>query len=659
MRSASRWIVTPLCLGLLAAACADPPQRKTAAFGSGGGNGPGQQGQDSITGEGDPSPDAGADMDSGTADEKDAAPAPEPDAGPQCNVSADAARGFHCTYINRIASGILAPPDSGLPQIQGCRDFPPEVSEAEAQAACDEIFPALEGSVMVAAGPCDGTGAVGYCSDIHGSRDFAYHSDCNIMNSQGGSGSWACDKVVPDEAGWVCLSDESQSWERNCSGAGTDAGTPDTDAGQGDSCDAPSDGDQKTYRCEYVNGIASDAVGHDVSGCKQYSGTWTRAAAEADCKALVQADKGKTIAFAEGSCTEAGQNGYCVNGRGDREYSYEGGCNAAAQTSGAWACNNFGVGGQNASCASWVCAGVEPDRSCVVQSPASGKPGCRNFPFNTSEAAAKSACDAKGGTVNVGFCDTEGAVATCTTSDGAVDVYTSGSCSALEASCTGSFACLKEPEIWSCKVTDTGFGCSNLPGLFQPCDFCIDYSEAGGWTEASARANCETQPKYGSFGKFGTSPSCEESGYEERCVNDDGTRGYGDGRLGNDCEGSVEEVNAACEPTLTGIITCRYTDPNANGPACIDYPTKLGWTEQDATAHCLRQEGSAQLAGSSVKIDTDGTKSCLAVEGATTGTRCTTKLDASLDWFAYGPPAFVCSNFMSGTSGSGPFCSGY
>jgi hypothetical protein len=228
----------------------------------------------------------------------------------------------------------------------------------------------------------------------------------------------------------------------------------------------------------------------------------------------------------------------------------------------------------------------------------------------------------------------------------------------LKASCTGAFVCLKEPEIWSCQIKDTGLGCQWAAGSFD-CNYCVDYAEAEGWTEASARAACEDLNGNDSYRTFGTSPSCEDGGYKTRCVNDDGTRGYGDGQTGGDCDGTEEEIDAACEPTLTGIITCRYTDPNANGPACIDYPVNGGWTQQAATDHCLRQEGSDQLAGSTVRIITDGSNTCLGVEGKTDGTRCTTKLDADNTWYAYGPPAFVCTSFMSGTSSSGPFCSGY
>jgi len=643
-----------ITVGLLASACADSPAKQIAPFEPGGG----------TTG-GAPGPTTGVDMptngNSGNSTGGNGAkPDGGSDAGPQCIVPVDAPRGFHCNYINRVATGVLVAPDSGLDPIKGCKDFPVEVSEADALASCNELFPILEGSAEVSAGPCDMTGAMGFCSDSAGGRDFTYHAACDIESSATGDGSWACDTFGSNfgATGWTCLGDETKSWGGDSCTGGGDGGASDGGSEPSKSCDELPTGDGKTYSCNYTNGIASSALKHDVLGCKQYGGTWTKEDAEKDCKALTQADKAKAITFAESACSLAGTHGHCQNSRGDGEYSYEGGCNPKVNTSGAWACETFGIGGQDKSCASWTCAGKEPDRSCQIQNPGAGKPGCRNFPFDTTETEAKAYCDPAGGTVKVGFCETSGSVGTCTDSENGVDIFTSGLCPALETACEttagSTFLCLKEPEVWSCQIKDTGLGCTWIGG---DCEYCTDYAESEGWTEATAKAECEKDSKFDQYGTFGTTPSCEDGGYTDRCVNDDGTRGYGDGKLGNDCDGTEEPVQTKCEPVLTGIITCRYTDPNANGPACIDYPTK-DWTQGEAMTHCTEQAGANSA---SVALSSDGTKSCIAVEGASAGDRCASKLDAPNmeTWYGYGVPGFVCSNFLSGTGATGPFCQGY
>ena len=109
MRAANRLSLTSLALGLIASACAensdpggsvpfnsgnDPSTAgMTDAGAADGGNSPGQTDGGNTQ---PPTP-----MDAGSP----------PDAVQQCNVPQDAARGYRCTYINRIASGLLAPPD--------------------------------------------------------------------------------------------------------------------------------------------------------------------------------------------------------------------------------------------------------------------------------------------------------------------------------------------------------------------------------------------------------------------------------------------------------------------------------------------------------------------------------------------------------------------
>lgn len=631
-------------MGLLAAGCADSPVTTSSPFNAGStGN---QNPMDTPTGgqqmggnNGTPPADmdGGSDLDASGGANLDAGDGSQgsTDAGPLCNVPLNAARGFHCTYINRIATGILAPADSGLPQIQGCKDFPADVSEADVTAACEDIFPALDGSIEVSSGPCDTTGAVGYCSDIFGGRDFAYHSDCDITNSAGGSGSWACDKVVPDEAGWTCIADATKSWDRGCGEVAPDAGTSESDSGSSATCDDLPTGDGDTYHCNYTNDFAG------APGCKQYTGTWTQAAATTDCNGLIQAKDG-TAVFGTGPCSEEDAVGYCLNTRQDREYAYSGDCSDTSG-SGKWACDNFGIVGQDASCASFVCASSEPDRKCTYASPAAGKPSCVDLPFDTTASEATTLCN--GGTASEGKCSVTGAVATCTLAAGGREVYTTGLCFEHRANCTSpdAFECLVEEPVYSCHKSDNGLGCSLNPGSYT-CSWCVDYRQADGWTQAAAAARCSADtanPNGGtanvvSTPKTATAESCEATRTETtRCVVEvDGkeTRRYGE----PNCSGTSEPVPpTVCENT--GIISCRYSSTfTANN--CADFETKECWTEQQVQAHCAAQQGAQ---ANTVVVSTNNT--CLAE--TPTADRCAAETQGKA-WYAYGTPQNICTSFI-------------
>lgn len=632
-----------LSVGLLASGCADSPASQQSAYnpGSASDTTAGTQTGGEMPGNGSANPA----MDGGTkpvSQEMEDAGSAEDDGktdagavGPQCNVAKDATRGFHCTYINRIATGILAPADSGLPAIQGCKDFPADVSQGDVTTACEDIFPALEGSIMVSAGPCDLTNAKGYCSDIFGGRDFAYHANCDIADSAGGSGSWACDKVVPDEAGWTCLIDESKSWDRGCLNPG-DAGM--TDAGNnGNVCAVPADGDGKTYRCDYVNEFASDATSdkHDVVGCKEYRGTWTKSAAQDDCSKLTQADKSKPRTLSEASCPiEA--DGYCPNTRGDREYAYEGGC--SGNNSGAWACANV-----TACAQAWVCLG-EPDRRCVDKTPSSGEVSCTDLPFNTTAEAAGALCP--GHTVELGKCSTTGAIASCTLASGSVQVFSTGSCFDARESCKDTFKCLVEQPVYSCHKVDNGLGCTSIIpfGCATP-TWCVDYRQADGWTESSAAARCtldQANPNNGgtanvvSTFKKTTAESCAMARPETtRCVvavDAKSTLRYGE----PSCSGTSEPVPpTVCENS--GVISCRYSS-TFTASNCADFQTSECWTEAQVQTHCAAQQGAQ---ANTVVVSKGNT--CLAA--TPTADRCAAE-SAGKTWYAYGTPSNICTSFI-------------
>jgi hypothetical protein len=181
--------------------------------------------------------------------------------------------------------------------------------------------------------------------------------------------------------------------------------------------------------------------------------------------------------------------------------------------------------------------------------------------------------------------------------------------------------------------------------------YCVDYPESAGFTAQSAKAACdaEAESDRGDARTF-SSVNSEGCAYDEpipatRCVKSDGSRRYGE----DGCDGTSEPVDT-CTPTLSGIITCRYHDDNANGPACIDYAAKDGWTEETALSHCKSQKGSDyQLSA----------QTCLGTEGATSGSRCQTQNGTDKTWYAYGTPGFVCTTFLGGKAQDGPFCSGY
>ncbi len=637
-----------LTVGLLASACADPPQEQgVSPFTEGSNTTGGAQG-----------PTTGVDMpNTGMPNTTGGEMMPDGgvvDAGPQCIVAIDAARGFHCDYVNRVATGVLVPADSGLDPIKACKDFPVEVSKDAAFTACDALFPRLEGSIEVSAGPCDMTGAKGFCSDSDGGRDFTYHAACDMEGSATGDGSWACSTFGNNfgATGWTCLIDDTKSWGGDtCGGSsGGDAGASDGGASDGgttpgDSCEELPTGDGKTYNCSYTNDFAGG-----VHGCKQYGGTWTEASAKADCSGLTQAKKGSAV-FADGACATDKSVGYCLNTRKDREYDfgvYESGCGTQAEMGGAWACATFGIAGQDVSCASWVCDAKQPPRSCKVTSPTAGKPGCTNLPFNSTAQQATAACPSPA-TVEEKSCNTTNAVATCFI-DGSLQVFSAGLCSDLRKACKGTFECLVDEPTYSCHKKDTGIGCRLGLSCSVP-TWCVDYASTDGWTAEAAAANCaadKANPNNGgttgveSTSKATTAESCEKTRAETtRCVvKVDGkdTRRYGE----PNCSGTKEDVPPVTPVTCsdTGMLTCRYSSTfTANN--CADFPTTECWTEADVKAHCSSQSGAT---ANTVVVTKNNT--CLAA--TPTVNRC--KVDTKgKTWYAFGAPDGICTGSIGGT----------
>ena len=114
------------------------------------------------------------------------------------------------------------------------------------------------------------------------------------------------------------------------------------------------------------------------------------------------------------------------------------------------------------------------------------------------------------------------------------------------------------------------------------------------------------------------------------------------------------EYSCDSPPYDDNVLSCRY-DSDMICDNCADFPIPEGWDNATVQIFCESMDLNPK------NIEVVQGYSCLYESAWGAGVPgCKMEDPAGKDWYVYGMPGFICTDFMGGTSiGNGPFCNPY